>query len=109
MRLSRLLIAVAATFSASAFAVMPPETRGPQQDESMSPQAAMPSQSEREDNAWLSTTPSDAWQSSSQSESERSQQSGQAAMTSEEPESDADRSSIPQQVPERVPSVGEQS
>lgn len=104
MRLS--LIAVAAAFSASAFAVMPPELRGPQQAESLSPQAAIPSPSEREDNAWLSTSPSDAWQSSSQGDSEGSQQSEQTAMTSEEPASEA---SIPQPVPERVPSVGEQS
>ena len=104
MRLS--LIAMAAAFSASAFAVMPPELRGPQQDESVSPQAVIPPSSEREDNAWLSTSPNDAWQSSSQGEAERSQQSEETAMTSEEP---ASAGSTPQQVPERMPSVGEQS
>src|SRR5688572_22012184 len=82
MRLSRLLIAVAAAFSASAFAMLPPEPR-PAQDESMSPQGSMPPSSAeerdpREENAWLSARPNVAWQSSAQSESDPSQSTEQA-------------------------------
>ena len=81
MRLSRLLIAVAAAFSASAFAMLPPEPR-PAQDESMPPQSSMPPSSaeeneRREENAWLSTRPNDAWQSSAQRESDKSHSTAQ--------------------------------
>ena len=82
MRLSRLSIALAAAFSASALAVLPPESRGPQQDQVLSPQDSMPSSSAeerpREENAWLSTPPNDTWQAKAQSESDKSQSTGQA-------------------------------
>jgi hypothetical protein len=79
MRLSRSLFAVAAAFSASAFAVLPPESKSPLQNESMSmPPSSTEDRDEREDNAWLSTRPNDAWQSSAQSESDQSQSSEQA-------------------------------
>jgi hypothetical protein len=119
MRLSRLLIAVAAAFSASAFAMLPPESKGPLQDETASAPGSMPSSSaeerdQREENAWLSTRPSEAWQSSAQNESEKSQdesekshEPGQTAMRSDENPADAD-SSIPK-VRERRYSTGEQS
>jgi hypothetical protein len=82
MRLSRLLIAVAAAFSASAFAMLPPESKGPLQDETASAPGSLPSSSaeerdRREENAWLSTRPNSAWQSSAQNESDQSQSTEQ--------------------------------
>ena len=116
MRLSRLLIAVAAAFSASAFAVAPPGF-GPQQGPQPSPnteerdqQGTGASSGEGEGNAWLSSTPSDAWQASAQIESQSTKEPERSAMYGEPPlPSDADKSSAPQLVPERMPAIGEQS
>ena len=77
MRLSHLLIAVAAAFPASALAVLPPESQGPRLDPTLSPQASMPSSSaeerdQREENSWLSTRPNDVWQSKARSEASQS-------------------------------------
>ena len=123
MRLSRLLIAIGASFSASAFAVVSPGF-GPQQSEAAqaSPPSAntalreqqgtepSPGSSEREENAWLSSTPSDSWQASAQSDSEQSQQSDPSALrdNARAVSPDEDRSP-PQPVRERIPSIGEQS
>jgi hypothetical protein len=123
MRLSRLLIAIGTFFSASAFAVVSPGF-GPQQSEAAQasppsttaeprePQGTepRPSSSEQEENAWLSSTPNDSWQTSAQ-DSEQSQRSGQSAVPRDlKPVSpDEDRSSSAQPVPERIPLIGEQS
>ena len=121
MRLSRLVIAIAAAFSTSAFAVAPPGF-GPQPDEgahgsqpstntekrdSASQQGA--NSSEREGNAWLSSTPSDAWQASAQSESQNAKDPERTAMRNGVPPLQTDPTVAPQLVPERTPSIGEQS
>lgn len=115
MRTSRLLIAMAAAFSTSAFAVAPPGF-GPQPNEGSQPstnterrdnasQSGM-NPSDREGNAWLSSTPSDAWQASAQRESETAQESDRTAMRNDlQPL----QTPVPQQVPERTPAIGEQS
>ena len=116
MRVSRLLIAMAAAFSASAYAVAPPGS-GPQPSEGSQPStsteerdnASQPStNSDRERNAWLSSNPSDAWQASAQRESESTQEPDRTAMRREKQPLPSD-SSVPQQVPERTPAIGEQS
>src|SRR5947207_347129 len=133
MRLSRLLIAVAAAFSASAFAVGPPGSQGPRQDDdtqlpqawtnspstedrceqgtTASAEGSQPgaSVSERDENASLNTRPNDAWQSSAQSESDGSQEPDQTAMRRDALPSDADRTETPPVVRERRPAFGEQS
>ena len=118
MRLSRLLVAAAAAFSASALAVAPPGF-GPQQGSQPSPNAEERNQqgmrpgassSEREGNAWLSSTLSDAWQASAQSESRSTKEPERSATYGEPPlPSGADKASAPQLVPERRPAIGEQS
>ena len=119
MRPSRLLSAMAAAFSASAFAVAPPGF-GPQPNAGSQPstnterrdnaaQSGMNS-SDREDNAWLSSTPSDAWQASAQRESETAQESDRTAMRNDDLQPlQTGPSPVPQQVPERTPAIGEQS
>ncbi len=112
MRLSRVLIAVAAAFSTGAFAVSPPAEEGSLQDERMQPQqkqATSPNPSESEGNAWLSSTPSDAWQASAQRESEGAQEPDLPAMRNGLQPLPTDPSTVPQQVPERTPAIGEQS
>jgi hypothetical protein len=122
MRLSRLFTALAAAFSASAFAVAPPGAQGPRQDDSvqtpqsstMSPSGdeaeSSASSSEREGNAWLSSSPNESWQSSAQREAEPAQESDRTAMRGEPPlPAEGDASPAPLLVPERMPSTGEQS
>ena len=118
MRLSRLLIAMAAAFSASAFAVAPPGF-GPQAIDGSQPStntekrgdASQPGMhsGEREGNAWLSSTPSDAWQASAQRESDTAQEPDRTAMRNGMQPLPTDPSTVPQQVPERTPAIGEQS
>ena len=112
MKLSRLFIAVAAAFSASAFAVAPPGAQGPRQDDS--PQASQSSTvagstREREENARPGSSPDDPSQSSAPSESQI-QEPERTAMYGEPPlPSGAHASPAPQPVPERMPPLGEQS
>ena len=118
MRLSHMLIAMAAAFSASAYAVAPPGF-GPQPGEGSQPStstqerddASQPrmNSSAREENAWLSSSPSDAWQASAQRESESTQEPDRTAMRGERQPLPGDSSPVPQQVPERTPAIGEQS
>jgi len=114
MNLSRLLIAITAAFSASAFAVAPPGF-GPQPNDGSQPSTntdarndAQPgmNSSDREGNAWLSSTASDAWRTSAQRESETSEPDRTAMRDSMQP---MEPSTVPQQVPERTPAIGEQS
>ena len=118
MRLSHLLIAMAAAFSASAFAVAPPGF-GPQPSEGSQPSTNTEERdnasqrginsSEREGNAWFSSTPSDAWQAGAQRESEGTQEPDRTVMRGEKQPLPGDSPSVPQQVPERTPAIGEQS
>lgn len=127
MRPSRLFVVVAALFSASAFAVGPPGSQGPRQDQGMSSQSSTDSQSrsnaessmqttpsaealsdtavspsqeriaQAPDNAWLNASPSNAWQSSAQ-------QSEPQGMTP----SEASTAPAPKSVRENTPSPDKQ-
>ena len=115
MRLSRLRIAaIAAAFSANAFAVSPPGAHGSQDDGSHASQSSSTTPSteerEREANAWLSSTPSNAWQSSARRESESAQEPERTAMRGDPPlPAEVDTTPAPVLVPERMPAIGEQS
>ena len=116
MKLSRLVVVIATAFSASAFAVAPPDAQSPlQSDGAQTPQssAMVPStqeEREREGNAWTSSTPSDAWQSSAQRESESAQEPERTAMRGDPPlPAEVDTTPAPILVPERMPATGEQS
>lgn len=121
MRPSRLFVVIAALFSASAFAVGPPGSQGPRQDQGMSSQSSVDSQpiqpgpsaealsdtavsprqeriAQAPDNAWLNTSPGNAWQSSAQ----RSEPQG---MTPSEPSA----TPAPKSDREGTPSPEEQS